>query len=176
MNDILGIKLQQNRINTVLPFASGYLLDIGCGMNKLVRQYGNGIGVDVFDWGDLDLLVEDTSKLPFNDNSFDTITVLAALNHIPNREEVIKETFRLLKDDGSVIITMLTPRVSKIWHFLRKPWDEDQKKRKMKENEVFGFTKKQILEMFGSMGFDLYSHKKFMLGLNSLFVFKKKNQ
>jgi len=36
----------------MLPHIRGRLLDIGCGTNKLVKSYmGEGIGVDVYQWG-----------------------------------------------------------------------------------------------------------------------------
>lgn len=172
MKDLVGKRLLNRRINVVLPLISGRLLDIGCGYNLLVRKYGNGIGVDVFDWGDVDLVVEDTSKLPFDDAEFDTITIIAALNHIPNREEVLKECNRLLRPGGKLIITMLTPRISRLWHKLRKKWDEDQRLRGMKENEVYGFTRAEMKRLLTDAGFEIVKIKGFMLCLNSLYIAK----
>ena len=83
MKDRFGQFLYRKRRCIVRPYICGRLLDVGCGLNRLVREYGNGVGVDVYDWGDVDLLVDDTSCLSFPDMSFDTITCLAALNHIP---------------------------------------------------------------------------------------------
>lgn len=173
MNDILGKKLEKVRINKVLPHINGELLDIGCGMNQLKSAYGKGTGVDVYDWGNVDIVVEDTSKLPFDDNSFDTITILAALNHIPNRADVIGECFRLLKPNGSVVITMIPPIISTVWHFLRKPWDVDQTERGMKEGEVYGLNKSEIVKLFTGQGFKLDLDQGFMLKINRLYVFKK---
>jgi hypothetical protein len=157
MNDFIGKFLNENRIKNVMPYINGKLLDIGCGFNKLVRMYQNGIGVDVFDWGDVDLIVEDTSKLPFADKSFDTISVIASLNHT---------------DKGRIIITMLSPMISRVWHKIREPWDEDQVSRGMKEGEVFGLTKNEIIKLFSNENFKLIKHKKFML-LNTLYIFGK---
>ena len=142
MNDIVGRRLERLRINKVLPHIEGNLLDIGCGNNKLTKMYGKGIGVDVFDWGDVDMIVEDSAKIDLEDNSFNTITILAALNHIPNRKTVIAECHRILHINGKIIITMIPPVISTIWHFLRKPWDVDQTERGMKEGEVYGMKKK----------------------------------
>lgn len=173
MNDFLGKKLEGVRIKKALPHIKGKLLDIGCGMNQLKKAYGSGIGVDVYNWGDVDLVVEDTSKLPYVNNSFDTICIIAALNHIPNRAEVLKECYRLLNNDGVMVITMIPPIISQVWHFLRKPWDVDQSERGMKEGEVFGLTKKTILNLFKNAGFQLQTNKRFMLLVNRLYVFKK---
>ncbi len=47
------------RVGMVLKHVRGRLLDIGCGKNRLARAYrekgGDGIGVDVYDWGNVDL-------------------------------------------------------------------------------------------------------------------------
>ena len=84
--DWIGAWLERRRIAAVLPHVRGRLLDIGCGANHLVRGYGNGVGADVYDWGDVDCLVEDSASLPFSDGAFDTISIVAALNHVRNRE------------------------------------------------------------------------------------------
>lgn len=174
MNDFVGKQLEAIRIKKVLPFIEGKLLDIGCGNNKLIRAYGEGFGVDVFDWGNVDLIVKDTSNLDLEDKSFNTITIIAALNHIPNREEVIQECYRLLDENGIIIITMIPPLISTIWHFLRKPWDVDQSERGMKEGEVYGMRKKEILSLFNQNNFELVKIESFMLFINRLYVFKKK--
>jgi SAM-dependent methyltransferase len=172
MNDVVGKRLAAMRIRAVLPFIRGSLLDIGCGMNRLTRAYGNGVGVDVYDWGTVDCVVENSAKLPFDDGSFDTVTIIAALNHIPNREDVLTECRRLLKPSGRVIMTMITPKISRVWHLLRSPWDSDQRKRGMAKGEIFGLTSRQLVELARSRGFRLLERKRFMLGLNSVYVFQ----
>src|SRR3954469_15771210 len=88
----LGVtSINTARIDYALGFVRGRLLDVGCGRNHLVRRYqGFGVGVDVFDWSQGALILRDSSRLPFRDGTFDTVTVLAALNHIPNRVDVLK--------------------------------------------------------------------------------------
>ena len=173
MKDIVGRKLMTMRIQAVMPLIRGRLLDIGCGTNKLARAYGSGVGVDVYDWGGVDYVVEDSARLPFQDASFDTVTIIAALNHISNREEVLTECKRLLTSDGRLIITMISPRISAVWHSLRSPWDADQRERGMTEGEVFGFTSEQLIELARGRGFRLVDQKRFMLWLNSIYIFKK---
>ena len=93
----------------VLPEIRGRLLDIGAGPNTLVKLYGSGTGVDVFDWGGGALVVNDTAALPFPDRSFETIAFVACLNHIPNRQQVLHEAKRLLSPGGRVVMTMINP-------------------------------------------------------------------
>jgi SAM-dependent methyltransferase len=86
----LGLtSLQEERINAVWPHLKGRVLDIGAGNNRLINLYQNGIGVEVYDWKGGALLVEDSSKLPFEDAEFDTVCFIACLNHIPNRKEAL---------------------------------------------------------------------------------------
>ncbi len=165
--------LERRRHDAVRAHVRGRLLDIGCGENRLVRRYGNGIGVDVYDWGDVDLIVEDTAHLPFADQSFDTISFVACLNHIPNRAEVLREAYRLLKDEGLLLITMIPPGLSKIWHRIVAPWDADQARRGMKPDEVWGLTSAQVHQLVRGAGFRVTRHRKFIFGLNNLYVAAK---
>ena len=171
MHDALGETLAHRRLNAVLPHVSGRLLDVGCGSNMLVRRYANGVGIDVYPWPGADVIVPDTATLQWESGSFDTITIVAALNHIPNRAAVLDECRRLLRPGGHVVITMLTPRTSRIWHWLRAPWDSDQRDRGMQPGEVYGFTTQQLLDLFKRAGFTLLSSRRFMLGLNGVYVF-----
>jgi hypothetical protein len=66
---------------------------------------------------------------------------------------------------------MLTPGTSRIWHWLRAPWDADQRDRGMQPGEVFGFTSWQLVDLFKRAGFTLLSRERFMLGLNQVYVF-----
>jgi SAM-dependent methyltransferase len=171
MHDVLGEALAKRRVRAVLPYVRGRLLDVGCGFNNLVRVYMNGVGVDVHPWPGADVIVTDTAALQWEPQSFDTVTIIAALNHIPNRAAVLNECRRVLRPGGRIVITMLTPRTSRIWHWLRAPWDADQRQRGMRPGEVYGFTCAQLLELFGQAGFRLLSQQPFMLGLNRVYVF-----
>jgi SAM-dependent methyltransferase len=171
MHDALGEALAERRVKAVLPHVRGRLLDLGCGSNKLVRRYENGIGVDVFPWPGADFIVNNSASLDYDSHSFDTVTIVAALNHIPNREAVLHECRRLLRPDGRVVITMLTPVTSRIWHWLRAPWDADQRERGMRPGEVYGFTAGEVVSLFSRCGFVLSSQTRFMLGFNRVYVF-----
>ena len=174
MKDSVGKALLDKRIKTVLPHIEGYLLDIGCGTNELVKNYsGKGLGVDVYQWGNVDIVVKDTSKLPFDKQTFDSITIIAALNHIPNRKEVLKEAKRVLKEDGNLIVTMIPPKISRVWHGIRKPWDADQSERGMKEGEVYGMSENDLENLLSDTGFEVKIKKKFMLGINNLTIATK---
>jgi len=174
MCDRLGVtSINTERIDYALGFVHGRLLDVGCGRNQLVKKYGGfGVGVDVFDWSQGALIMRDTSHLPFRDRSFDTVTVLAALNHIPNRGAVLKEIRRVLRDDGRLVMTMIPPGLSAIGHKVLW-WHGEDWARGMGEGEVYGFTSQQIVGLAAEAQFDLLEHRRFLYRLNHLYVFGK---
>jgi SAM-dependent methyltransferase len=163
------------RTAMVRGFTHGRLLDIGCGHNRLVREYrqngGCGIGVDVHPWPDVDLVVADTARLPYPDSAFDTITFVACLNHIPNRVDVLCEARRLLRPGGHVVLTNLSPRLSRLWHAWAF-WDVDQRERGMKEGEVYGFSREELVVLLSQAGFGLMQRTPFSWGLNAVYVFE----
>jgi SAM-dependent methyltransferase len=163
------------RTGIVLSAARGRLLDIGCGSNRLVMQYrangGDGFGVDVYPWKGVDLVVTDTSKLAFPDASFDTICFVACINHIPKRADVLREARRLLEPGGQVLVTNLTPGVSRIWHAWAF-WDSDQHQRGMAAGEVWGLTHGELMALASSAGLELVARRRFSWGLNSLYILR----
>lgn len=164
--------ITSERINNVLPLIKGELLDIGCGDNRLVRSYGNGIGVDAHDADGGAVIIENTAHIPFGDGRFDTITFLASLNHIPNRVEVIDEAMRLLKDDGQVIVTMINPLLGGIGHKIW--WYDEHHKRQTHKDELDGMWISDVIALMNDRGFTLARHKRFVYGLNNAMIFKKR--
>jgi len=163
--------LEDERLTTIIPYLRGYLLDIGAGPNTLVIRYGKGIGVDIVDWGGNALIVNDTSHLPFSDQSFDTVSIIAALNHIPNRNAVLHEVRRVIKSDGQLVITMINPILGKMGHAL---WwySEDKKRGGMTPGEVGGIWTQDLIQMCLKEGFILHFRQRFVYGLNNLYIFK----
>lgn len=169
----MGLKsLRDERYDITRKHCEGKLLDIGCGNNGLVKSYGNGLGVDVYDFGSDALIVKDSSKLPFKNKSFDTISFVACLNHIPERLKTLKEAYRLLKDNGTILMTMINPLTGYIRHKLDY-WDADKHKRGFKQGEEMGLSNKYILSIMKKSGFELVKRERFILKLNNLYVFKK---
>jgi SAM-dependent methyltransferase len=171
MKDRLGRYLHDWRVRRVLPHLTGRVLDIGCGANELVRRHpGGGVGVDVHQWGDVDVVVPDTAALPFTDGEFDTVTIVAALNHIPNRDAVLAEARRVLKPGGRLILTMIPPGISTVWHRIRRRSDADQTERGMKPGEVYGLRARAVRDLVARAGFRVTREERFMLGVNTLTV------
>lgn len=168
----LGLtSLEDERLRAVLPEIQGRLLDIGVGTNRLVELYGNGVGVDVVDWGGSAIVVEDTRNLPFDDASFETVTFVACLNHIPYRDEVLQEAWRLLRPGARVIVTMIGRWVGGIGH--RLWWYSEDKHREIAEGELTGMDPHEATGLLTAAGFEIELHRRFVYGLNHLFIARK---
>lgn len=114
-----------------LPFSSP-VLDIGCGdgfFAQVVLSQKTSTPVPVIDIG-LDLkssrikeatvrgtyqktVIYDGKHMPFADRTFNTIISNSVLEHIPNISEVLKEAYRVLKPNGTMLVTVIA-----------KPWAE----------------------------------------------------
>src|SRR5689334_17919677 len=64
-------------------------LDVGCGEGNLfIKKYlkGRGKGIDVFDYNgllDKQCVLRDITKFPFKNNTFNSVVLIASINHIP---------------------------------------------------------------------------------------------
>lgn len=163
--------LERVRIAKVLPFVKGRLLDLGCGFNNLVRLYGAGVGVDVYPWPGVNVLVGNSAFLPFPTHAFDTVTLLAALNHIPNRLDVLCEVRRVLADDGSLILTTIGPTTGRIAHVL---FAKDERTRGgLRKGESLGMTRQEVKELLRAARFVVRETVPFEFHLNCAFIARK---
>ena len=178
--------LRTERFDYVSREVKGYCLDVGCGRNNIfIRKFLNnrGKGIDVFAYEGLkkDEVLDDITHFPFPDQSFDTATFIANLNHIPEpeRDTELREAFRVLKNGGNVIVTMGNPFIEILVHKLvvfytlvfHAKVDMDSE-RGMKEGENYYLKKSEILHCLKKAGFTQLTRKRFLSqwGLNSLYI------
>ena len=172
------IPIDDERKEVVLGRCRGLVLDIGCGMNEMLKRYrsteGMGIGVDVYPWPGTDLVC-DTTQLPFSTSAFDTVAMLACLNHVPfsNRDQVLQEVKRVLKDEGQILITMINPVVGFFAHTIRHHYDPDQLERGMGEDEEYGLGTRTMKKLLTANSFRIVETVPFVFGLNQLYVAEK---
>lgn len=163
--------LEPWRLRVVLPFVRGRLLDLACGYNNLSRAHGCGLGADVFPWEGIDIRIGDAARLPFRDGSFDTVSVVAALNHIPNREAALLAAMRVLRPGGLFLATMIGPWTGRLAHLI---FHQDETQRGgMRPGEVHGIGRPAMRALLQRAGFELVREIPFQLGLNRLYVARK---
>ncbi|MBN4062200.1 MAG: hypothetical protein COA57_16150 [Flavobacteriales bacterium] len=160
--DFIGNFLRKQRHKNVLRHVKGELVDIACGDNYLVHEYGSGKGVDIKNYGNVDVVAEDLSNLPFDDQSIDTVTIIGSINYFKNPKEVLKETNRILKDDGLLILTTTNYFVMKMWHLLRESWAHKP-----------GYTSKQLQAMITTAAFVIDKKIPFNFLLSNVYIVKK---
>jgi len=170
--------IDEERVAIALGRSRGLLLDIGCGTNDLARRYrsrqGMAIGVDIHPWPGTDVVC-DTTRLPFPDGHFDTVLMLACLNHVPlsKRIQVLQEARRALKGEGQLLITMINPVVGFFSHPIRRRYALDQLERGIGEEEAKGLWEKEVTELLAKSRLRLAETIPFAFGLNCLYVVEK---
>lgn len=102
-------------------------------------------------------------------DSFDAVTMLATLEHIHDKGIIARESARLLRPGGRVIITVPSPLVDKILEFLIALRIVDG----MSLEEHHGFLPEELPAIFVPAGFRLRKKQKFQFGLNNLYVFER---
>jgi len=96
-------------------------LDFGCNdgnsLNALkdkniARLVGVDVSVEAIErgksrFGDLELMhIIQTDTLPFDDDAFDSITIMDVLEHVSRQSQILTELNRVLKQDGKLIVTV----------------------------------------------------------------------
>jgi len=123
----------------------GKLLDIGCGSSPNNSRYSDVTAVDL-DQGKLATLkakmphistiVGSACKLEFPDASFDSVTCIEVLEHLPSPKRAVEEIARVLKVGGKAVIA--TPDYSK------KQWLLAEKFTSYRNGHVSRFTKNDL--------------------------------
>jgi len=176
--------LREERMEIVAKYASGRVLDLGCGPgNIFVNHFADpgSVGIDVFAYEGVEIIHEDMTTLPFDDSTFDSVTLIAVGGHIPKHTRVgqFAEIARLLKPGSKFLMTEgepITQMIGHLWrHFSfaiigKKDMDSE---RGMKEDEQYCMPVSEIMVYLNTPPMRLIKHEKFMWGLNNLYVAEK---
>lgn len=177
------------RYDYVAREVRGHCLDVGCGRhNRFINEFlgGNGVGIDVYSYEGLDerQVLDDITRFPFPDGTFDTVTFIACINHVPAslRDIELAEAYRVLKRPGNVIVTMGNPLGEILSHLLvhwhdklfATRYDLDME-RGMGAEEALYLTDAEICERLKRAGFEQIRKKYFWTQwvLNHLFIGNK---
>jgi SAM-dependent methyltransferase len=173
----LGLpSLRSIRYDRVRRFIGRRHLDLACGENFLQRCRGvDGVfGVDLkrdpprFNPS----VVGDARFPPFLDRSFDSVSMVACLNHFGDRQGVVARTARLLRPGGYAIVTMIGPLVGLVCHKFRFPY-QDTLHRTMDPDETDGMSGHDVVELFQREQMACVHRERFLARLNQLFVFQR---
>jgi SAM-dependent methyltransferase len=111
------------------PGKSNRILDVGCGTGTMLgylSRYGHAQGIDAdeqavrfcLERGVRDVQQVTASILPFEDGTFDLVTILDVLEHIDDDAGTLRELHRVLRPGGLLLVSVPAYR------FLWGPQDE----------------------------------------------------
>lgn len=161
------------------------LLDVGCGraaaflkaISPYIRQ---GIGVDFKVENTRFNNIETTqlrleNYLPFEDSSFNVVTMLAVLEHIDDDQQILKEIHRVLVPGGKLIVTVPSIWAKPVLEFLAynlKIVSEDE----VRDHKRY-YTCQKLEQTFTQVpGFEEFHHNYFQLGMNNFCTVVKSSQ
>jgi SAM-dependent methyltransferase len=167
------------------------LLDIGTEdpfiFDELVNLYGlkyknlHAINVRMYEGTNYGLLPEDTSKLkfnfkwydgkkiPYNDNTFDIVSLFMVFHHIPYTEQqsFIAEIHRVMKKRGRLIIkehdikNKTSLNIIKFEHVIYDKILEEENDGDFTPENIYGRSKRKLIELFTDNNrFKLLHHTK----------------
>ncbi len=159
-------------------FKNKRVLDVGCGRGELTSKLGKYckeiIGID----SSIKKLKQAkkskkvkykkalAEKLPFKDKSFDCIIIIVTLHHMKNKNKILREIKRVLKDKGKLIIleSGIHTKFEKICKDLKKEYP-------IRKQAKLYLNKQRILKK------ELYKIVEFKINgislKNTFYIFKK---
>lgn len=159
-----------------LPLPAKETLDLGCGPVPwffcLREREKRGTRVTGFDrkapriscdnfhfvGGDVE------EPVPFPDNSFDAVTLLAVLEHLNSPEKVLREILRVLRPGGRVFLTTPTPAAKPVLELLAFKFHLIDEK-EIADHKAY-FSKDTMAKILTESGFESVSMSYFEFGFN----------
>lgn len=182
---ILEPILRALRVKRVLPAIKQYpdcrLLDVGCGWDyRLLKEakpfIKSGIGIDF----KVEKYEDDKIKtmpmpmkdhLPFEPESFDIVTMLAVLEHLSDPLSMMRETQRILKKGGRLVLTVPSKIAKPVLEFLAYRIGIVSVT-EMRDHKQY-YDHAELKKLFSQTSITIESHRYFQLGMNNYCVVKK---
>lgn len=170
MYHLISDRVMRKRIKIALPFLQGNVLDIGCG-NGSLRSCLNG---QCKTYRGVDIIAKD-SELFYNidiekieqrvrlNGKFNSIVMLAVIEHLKQPFEVICWCNRKLENEGRIIITTPTKLGNQI---LEKVFH-------LESGHLYIFDETRLREMLVNSRFVVEQYSKFELGANQIIIGRK---
>lgn len=175
------------RIQAALPHiikkSPSSLLDVGCGRQaflgwKLKNVLQSYVGIDSsivegevhnlqFIQRDIFSGMKDLKNRNF---VFDSVCALAFIEHIDHPQEFLRNCWRLLKENGEIILTTPSPKAKPLLNFLSAM--KFINKKEIKDHKHY-YTPQELYTLLLNSGFRECSSKRFFFRLNTLVIAKK---
>lgn len=175
---LLSPYLQRARLNAAKPYLRGAILDIGSGNGSLARLVppDRYLGVDA----DAESIAVAKANFPHHNfrselpktGAFDTVAALAVIEHVPTPASSLREWSSFLAPGGLLVLT--TPHCAfrtlhdmggRVGLFSRDAAEEHQ----------YMFNYNTFYALASETGLTVTHSKKFLFGVNQLFVLSRQN-
>jgi len=134
------------------------LLDIGCGSGQFLYEmkqfYMDVQGIEPGKIFKSDFNIKpDLIKAKYKKESFDLITMNHVLQHVNNPKEMVKEIYRILKQNGLFIVSASNTR-SLAYEIFKKDWFQLDVPR-----HLFNLSDKQLIKFLEERGFKVIKNR-----------------
>jgi 2-polyprenyl-3-methyl-5-hydroxy-6-metoxy-1,4-benzoquinol methylase len=181
MPSLLTPWIRNNRNQIASRYVRGAVLDIGCGLGTIISMLSidqHYVGVDInptlldylrrqFPSRQFELRDLDKESLAFGDNRFDTVLMIAVIEHLTNPEVVLREVRQYLREDGQLVITTPTPLGhhvhrwgARLGLFVNEAAEEHKGR----------FDRKAMIQLLARVDIVITHYQRFQLGFNQLLV------
>jgi len=185
MSPLLSSYLRNRRTKKVRPYLRGDILDIGCGPAPVMQFISTAqryVGIEI----DRKLIEELTKKfpkcdfyccnvdnhdLPLKSTKFDTILLIAVIEHLLAPAKVLEQCYELLGKEGNLIITTPSP-LGDIIHKVGAKIGLTSKEAVESHYKIY--TKQELISLLNQNSFCLVAYRRFILGLNQMFLCRAK--
>jgi len=161
------------------PNSNDKILEVGCGVGyfcELLNKYGAKVwGIDIssdsIDYCknniDGEFSIGDAESLAFEDKYFEKLLCTEVLEHVKNDKKALKEMYRVLKPNGCLVMTIPTQdgvfgaTIKNIMHVHGEGPGKHERE---------GYSKKEIVELFESVGFKVNKTRYTMVFFTEIFM------
>ncbi len=173
--------VRQRRYAAIQPFIRGAVLDIGCGIAvtalslEATHRY---VGVDVnaalvadmrrrFPQYEFHCCDVDQEPLPVGDQRFDTVLLVAVMEHLTDPGWVLAQVANCLHPTGRLVITTPTP-----WGLRLHKWGARLGlfHPHAAEEHRHAYDRRRLEALLSDHGFSVLLYRRFELGANQLVV------
>lgn len=173
---LLSPWLRRKRIEAARPYLQGRILDYGCGIGMLSELCRPDLylGVD----RDIESLEIARSQFPNfrfvqdipENETFDTIVLLAVIEHIAEPEHFFTRLRLMLTPQGQVVLTTPAPFIEQI-HFFGANLRLFSREANAEHEYLFDYL--SLKRIVARAGFVIHGYKCFLFGANQLFILKR---
>jgi len=174
--------IKRQRLAMVAPYVQGDVLELGCGPGIALQLWADRItsytGVDYRP----DLITQLQRKYPAHTfytrnldddqldlgRQFDTILMIALVEHIYNQKHLMQQAAALLRPTGSIIITTPTPWGNDIVHRIGARLGLFSQG--AADDHVTIYNRHRFEIMSKDIGLQIQKYRRFQLGCNQLVV------